>query len=1620
MSLKRFLAVLILATAGCDKPESAKTAERDAPPAQASRQELAELESALAVSRTNAVPCSAAPAQKSAEDVCRKQPVAEPAATGFGHDEGRIRLQFNGMPDLQSLRSYLRIEPDPGPLVQNWLSWSKTLQLKGDFSPRTSYRLTLRAGCPMADGRATVSEFRRAWTTGDRAKDIAFASEGRYLPSAGLRAVSLRTMNVTNLFCQIRTVPSRNIVQLLAREENRYNRYYGGGGDSSDTEELAAEPVSRPLRVRVRLNEECVTTLPIRDDDGRAANGVYLVSARDGDRDAGPTVWRLICVTDIGLSVREANGTVYVWATSLTTGRPVPDLRVMVYGANNVMMAEGLTDAEGWCSCEMPDAGTPLAVVAERMDGGDTSFLAMSGALDESVPEGGRRPYVKGDGSEAFVWTDRGIYRHDERILVHALLRNGAGNAPRPFPVTVGLVDSEGREVLSRTLVSDAFGSVSCDTFSVAAEQKSGWWEVRVRTPGDNGFLLGSRRIKIEEFVPPQIRVKVTPPAAGGRATTNMMFTVAGEHLFGGPAKGLPAEAAVMFEDAPFAPKGWEAFRFGDENRRLQPNFTKLDVTQLGADGTARFIADFPASAHPRAAVRMTLQGSVFESGGRPASARVQTELHAHPFYIGVQLPETLREAAKPRDCRVVLVNPDGTPHRGEIRLTARFERIERVFGLRKVDGAWEWRSEQVRHPLGEASELVVPRSGMAKLKVPVSVCGDCAVTLLDEASGVSFGASYWVSGGEDAAVRTALENPSRVTLKADRSVYYPGERPRITVKAPFAGSAWLNILRDEMVYSQVFTLTNATSEIVLEPVTAKWAPGVDIMLSVVQAAGGRFVSNRAFGVLPLRAATRDSALTVKVDAKVRCTPTGGSDVEAVVDARGEEAVGERAVVTVVDEGIHILTDEKVPDPVGWFGAPRDADHPLYDIYYRLLPILEDPLRRAGAKTGGGAEGDLFRRVSPMPTRRFRPLSIWKQDVELKGGRAVIPFKLPEFVGEIRVTAVAYGHRATGAGAVRSKVAPNLVMQPDAPRFAAPGDTFLATVTLSNRSGRDGVATYDLMAGGPLSLERPVHGEVRLSDGASETLTIPVRVGRVPGQGTLVFVSEGLGEKHASTIELPVRPAVAWNGRNETFCLKPGEKMSFPNPGGDLPETARRKFLLSANPVAELASALEQLIGYPYGCLEQTVSRVFPLVAAGGLLNTLPVSDTSAAQDSRLSVDDGIRRVCAMMHANDFSAWPDGDTPPWNREVSLWAAHFLLEAAKAGFAVPPDRIVRTKGYLRRWAMSTNETVSVYACHSLALAGVPDQDRMLHWFDGRTRLSALSRARLSRAFAFSGDRDRACALLDSVSPATVKEAAFALLAHLDLDPAHASVPGLVSFLLSRRAAGLGHWETTESNAHALLALGSFYRMHPSPAEPPELTIFHDGREQTLQPKRPLSFLGGSSIDVSNRGRSTAYLSMASLTLPAPETVVAESRGISVRRRFLRTDGQVADLSSLVRGEMLVAEVTLSAPAPASFTDLVVEELLPACFEPDQTRITPANYAWVGKLDTSWELRRELRDDRVLGFAHPIDLGPEKSVRFLYAVRIVSAGDFVLPGSSVEAMYAPGIRARGVPSRIRVEK
>ena len=137
----------------------------------------------------------------------------------------------------------------------------------------------------------------------------------------------------------------------------------------------------------------------------------------------------------------------------------------------------------------------------------------------------------------------------------------------------------------------------------------------------------------------------------------------------------------------------------------------------------------------------------------------------------------------------------------------------------------------------------------------------------------------------------------------------------------------------------------------------------------------------------------------------------------------------------------------------------------------------------------------------------------------------------------------------------------------------------------------------------------------------------------------------------------------------------------------------------------------------------------------------------------------------------------------------------------------------------------------------------------------------------------------------------------------------------------------------------------------------------------------------------------------------------------------SDGSEANLDQLSRGDLLLVELTIGNQHNHVYADLVVEDLLPACFEASNTRVDGSAYPWIENAKMlNWEMRREMRDDRMLFFSKRFrDSGEDGRVaRAYYAVRVVSAGDFIAPGASVEAMYDPAVRARTAPRRIRVER
>ncbi len=106
---------------------------------------------------------------------------------------------------------------------------------------------------------------------------------------------------------------------------------------------------------------------------------------------------------------------------------------------------------------------------------------------------------------------------------------------------------------------------------------------------------------------------------------------------------------------------------------------------------------------------------------------------------------------------------------------------------------------------------------------------------------------------------------------------------------------------------------------------------------------------------------------------------------------------------------------------------------------------------------------------------------------------------------------------------------------------------------------------------------------------------------------------------------------------------------------------------VSSLPPINLGQRLKYLIQYPYGCIEQTTSSVFPQLYLSNI-KMLTDGEKSAIQKN---IGAAIQRLKSFINRDGgFSYWPGGeDSDSWG---TTYAGHFLNEAEAKGYFVPND------------------------------------------------------------------------------------------------------------------------------------------------------------------------------------------------------------------------------------------------------------------------------------------------------------------------------------------------------------
>src|SRR5205823_83891 len=193
---------------------------------------------------------------------------------------------------------------------------------------------------------------------------------------------------------------------------------------------------------------------------------------------------------------------------SLAGAKPLPGVALKLYARNNGELASVTTDAEGLARIPGgPLHGSggdePFAVMAYGPEG-DFNFLEVGRAAFDLSDRGvGGRPQP--GPIDAYLYTERGIYRPGESVHLIALVRDDKAEAIAGLPVTLRLIRPDGVEVERRQLTADQLGGHDA-TYALARDARIGTWHAELKLD-PKAAAIGSVEFRVEDFVPPQLKV---------------------------------------------------------------------------------------------------------------------------------------------------------------------------------------------------------------------------------------------------------------------------------------------------------------------------------------------------------------------------------------------------------------------------------------------------------------------------------------------------------------------------------------------------------------------------------------------------------------------------------------------------------------------------------------------------------------------------------------------------------------------------------------------------------------------------------------------------------------------------------------------------------------------------------------------------------------------------------------------------------------------------------------------------------------------------------------------------------------------------------------------------------
>jgi len=1375
---------------------------------------------------------------------------------------------------------------------------------------------------------------------------------------------------------------------------------------------------------------------------------------------------RLILITDLGIIAKtEHNGSQVVFVQSIQTGQPQAGAEVEIIAKNGLAIMQGTTDLDGKVRFAklsgLENDREPMLYLVRHQ--GDMSFLPMQ-RNDRKLnfsrfDVGGAENAEDANQLDAYLFSDRGIYRPGDTVHIGMIVKTSGWNTPLAgLPLEAEILDPRGLTVKREKLNLDTggFNELSYATLQSSA---TGTYSVNLYTVKDNKSdqLLGHTKVKVEEFQPDRMKIvaKFSKPATDGWLhPKDLQVLINVQNLYGAPAEARQVTADLTLQPALPEFKRYHDYQFYDPHVAKQSYTETLSPTTTDTSGNA--VLPLGLEKYQGATYRLDLTAQAVEAaGGRSVAAETGVLVSDMPFLVGYKADGALNFVAKDaeRNLHFIAIDPQ-LKQTSTDKLTLELLERKVISVLTKQDdGTYRYESRTREISLSK-TDLTIPQTGF-DLHLDSAAPGDYSYLVRDAAGLQLARIDYSIAGQGN--VSRSLDRDAELQLTLDKTEYAPGDKITVNIRAPYTGAGLITIERDK-VYASTWFKADTQSTVQSIDVPKELMGNGYLTVQYMREPGSDeiFMSPLSYGAAPFKVsfAQHKQPLTLTVPEHIK--------PGEMLDMKLQSAEPARVVVFAVDEGILQVARYKNPDPLSYFFQKRKLDVDTTQILDLILPEFKK-LMQLSAPGGDGEEEEepAASLLNPFKRKHDKPAVYWSGIVDLNK-ETVVHYQVPEtFNGSMRVLAVAVNDEKIATAVQQTQVRDDLIITPNAPFMAAPGDEFTVSVALANNIKGSGDKA-------PVQLKLAVPSQLQVQGEAEKTLTIAeghegVTTFRIKtqdaqkvilGNATLSFEASSAGHTSRMHADLSIRPAIPRMsslrlGNFKTQQDVPIQRQLF---------AQQRKVSagISPLPLIAVSGLTDYLDNFTHSCTEQLISKAVPAL----VLRRYP--EFTAEMTAQFSENDWLNLISVLRSRQNaeggFGLW--GATPQANEFASVYALHMLMEAQANGKAVPEDMFKKTLTYTQTLAASPANTleglrVRTYAAYLLTRQGTVTttmlsgiRESLHNNFQDEEWRQDLTAVYLAASYQLLQQQEEAKDLLATPlkNLGQAKEAyqfqsyydpmirdtqTLYLLAKHFPDDLKKLPP---TFLQTIAKAVQENRFNTLSSAYFLMAYQAYSDAVPAEAmkQMAITAIDANGKQQPLTLPQTIAPRAAfpettQTLRINGPGNLPLYYAVSESGFDQQLPKQAVQHGLEIQRMYLNAQGKTVDKVKL--GEEITVQIRMRAIDRDWIDNIAIQDLLPAGFEvalPSATDTKMADNgneesalpAWQDRLSTggNWHSDyADVREDRVLLYGSVNNQVSE----YQYKIKANTAGTFTVPPVYAQAMYEPSIEAYSGAGLMQVE-